>query len=104
MDADEGVSGTLASRPEWDKLIDRLEEGDEVIVWKFDRIGRNTMNVLEVVKTIAGKGATFHSLAERIDTSGWSGSALQPSTRCSRLSETPRSGRRSARTLTCLAG
>lgn len=73
---DEGVSGTLASRPEWDKLIDRLEEGDEVIVWKFDRIGRNTMNVLEAVKTITGKGATFHSLTERIDTSGPMGEAL----------------------------
>ncbi len=73
---DEGVSGTLASRPEWDKLIDRLEEGDEVVVWKFDRIGRNTMNVLEAVKAITSKGATFHSLTERIDTSGPMGEAL----------------------------
>lgn len=74
--ADEGVSGTLASRPEWDKLIDRLEDGDEVVVWKFDRIGRDTMNVLEAVKTITGKGATFHSLTERIDTSGPMGEAM----------------------------
>jgi len=74
--ADEGVSGTLASRPEWDKLIDRLEEGDEVIVWKFDRIGRNTMNVLEAVKAITDKGATFRSLTEKIDTSGPMGQAM----------------------------
>lgn len=67
--ADEGVSGTLASRPEWDKLIDRIEEGDEVIVWKFDRIGRNTMNVLEAVQTITDRGATFRSLTEKIDMS-----------------------------------
>lgn len=73
---DKGVSGTLASRPEWDKLIDRLEEGDEVIVWKFDRIGRNTMNVLEAVKAITDKGATFHSLTEKIDTSGPMGQAM----------------------------
>lgn len=65
--ADEGVSGTLASRPEWDKLIDRLEEGDEVVVWKFDRIGRNTMNVLEAVQMITDKGASFRSLTENID-------------------------------------
>ncbi|WP_426181861.1 recombinase family protein [Microbacterium sp. TWP3-1-2b2] len=64
---DEGVSGTLASRPEWDKLIDRLEEGDEVVIWKFDRIGRNTMNVLEAVQAITAKGATFRSLTENID-------------------------------------
>ncbi|WP_347978678.1 recombinase family protein [Microbacterium sp. ProA8] len=74
--ADEGVSGTLASRPDWDRLIDRLEEGDEVIVWKFDRIGRNTMNVLEAVKTITDKGATFRSLTEQIDTSGPMGQAM----------------------------
>lgn len=68
--ADEGVSGTLASRPEWDKLIDRLEEGGEVVVWKLDRMGRNTMNVLEAVKTITDRGAFFHTLTEKIDTSG----------------------------------
>lgn len=74
--ADEGVSGTLASRPEWDKLIERLEEGDEVVVWKFDRIGRNTMNVLQAVETITSKGATFRSLTEKIDTSGPMGTAM----------------------------
>lgn len=74
--ADEGVSGTLASRPQWDALLDRLEPGDEVIVWKFDRIGRNTINVLEAVKAITDKGATFHSLTEKIDTSGPMGQAM----------------------------
>lgn len=74
--ADEGVSGTLASRPQWDALMDRLEEGDEVVVWKFDRIGRNTMNVLQAVETITDKGATFHSLTEKIDTSGPMGQAM----------------------------
>lgn len=74
--SDEGVSGTLASRPEWDKLMDRLEEGDEVVIWKFDRVGRNTLNVLEAVKTITEKGATFRSLTERIDTSGPMGQAM----------------------------
>lgn len=73
---DEGVSGTLASRPDWDVLMRVLKEGDEVYVWKFDRIGRNTMNVLEAVKTITSKGATFHSLTERIDTSGPMGEAM----------------------------
>ncbi|MEV8174090.1 recombinase family protein [Microbacterium sp. NPDC079176] len=75
--ADEGVSGTLASRPQWDALIDRLEEGDEVVIWKFDRIGRNTMNVLEAVQRITAKGATFRSLTENIDlNSGPMGQAM----------------------------
>lgn len=73
---DAGVSGTLASRPEWDKLLDRLEPGDEVVVWKFDRIGRNTLNVLQAVEAITSKGATFRSLTEKIDTSGPMGVAM----------------------------
>lgn len=75
-DADEGVSGTLASRPEWDRLIDRLEEGDEIVIWKFDRVGRNTLNVLEAARTITDRGATFRSLTEQIDTSGPMGTAM----------------------------
>lgn len=73
---DQGVSGTLASRPDWDILMEVIGEGDEVVVWKFDRIGRNTMNVLQAVETITGRGATFRSLTENIDTSGPMGKAL----------------------------
>lgn len=73
--ADEGVSGTLASRLQWDALLDRLEEGDEVIVWKLDRVGRNTMNVLGAVKRITDAGASFYSITEKIDTSGPMGQA-----------------------------
>ena len=74
--ADEGVSGTLASRPKWDLLMELIQDGDEVVVWKFDRIGRNTLNVLEAVETITGKGASFESLTEKIDTSGPMGKAM----------------------------
>lgn len=74
--ADEGVSGTQASRPEFDKLLDRLEEGDTLVVWKFDRIGRNTRNVLEVVDRVTASGAQFKSLTENIDTAGPMGKAM----------------------------
>ena len=73
---DEGVSGTLASRPQWDKMIDHLESGDQVVIWKFDRAGRNTLNVLQAVEAITAKGATFRSLTENIDTSGPMGQAM----------------------------
>lgn len=74
--ADEGVSGTLASRPRLDALLDRLDEGDEVVVWKLDRLGRNTRNVLELIELIESKGATFRSLTEGISTSGPMGRAM----------------------------
>lgn len=74
--ADEGVSGTLASRPELEKLLDRLEPGDEVVAWKLDRMGRNTRNVLGLIETITAKGASFRSLTEGITTTGPMGRAM----------------------------
>lgn len=74
--ADEGVSGTLASRPQLEKLLDRLEMGDEVVAWKLDRMGRNTRNVLELIETITSKGASFRSLTEGITTTGPMGRAM----------------------------
>jgi len=73
---DEGVSGTLASRPELDKLLDRLESGDEVVAWKLDRMGRNTRNVLELIESITDRGASFRSLTEGITTTGPMGRAM----------------------------
>ena len=66
---DHGVSGTLASRPELDKALDRLDRGDTFVVWKLDRLGRNTKNVLEVIENLIERGVTFKSLTEQIDLS-----------------------------------
>lgn len=64
---DHGVSGTIASRPELDKALDRLDRGDTFVVWKLDRLGRNTRNVLEVIEQLIDRGVTFKSLTEQID-------------------------------------
>lgn len=73
---DEGVSGTKASRPQLDAMLDHLRTGDTVVIWKFDRLGRNTRNMLDLIETIESKGCTFESLTERIDTSGPMGRAM----------------------------
>ena len=39
---DHGISGTKTRRSELDKMLERLSQGDEVVVWKLDRLGRNT--------------------------------------------------------------
>jgi DNA invertase Pin-like site-specific DNA recombinase len=76
--AEEGVSGTVpfAERERGAALLDRLDEGDEVVVWKLDRIGRNTRNVLDTIDQIKAKGATFRSITEGISTSGPMGEAM----------------------------
>lgn len=73
---DEGVSGTRARRPELDKMLDHLRSGDELVIWKLDRLGRNTKNLLELVDLLEAKGVTFRSLTEGISTSGPMGKAM----------------------------
>jgi DNA invertase Pin-like site-specific DNA recombinase len=73
---DRGVSGSLAVRPEFTKALDRLEAGDTLIVWKLDRLGRNTKNVLEVIEDLTARGVGFRSLTEGLDTTGPMGKAM----------------------------
>ena len=65
---DQGLSGTRVSRPELDKLLDRLGRGDEVVVWKLDRLGRNTRHLLELLDDFKARGIKFRSLRDGIAT------------------------------------
>jgi DNA invertase Pin-like site-specific DNA recombinase len=73
---DHGMSGTKASRPELDKLLDHLRDGDEVVVWKLDRLGRNTRNLLALIDDLEGRGVHFRSVTEGISTTGPMGRAM----------------------------
>lgn len=73
---DHGVSGTTASRPELDKLLDHLRKGDEVVVWKLDRLGRNTRNLLALIDDLEHRGVHFRSVTEGISTTGPMGRAM----------------------------
>ena len=70
---DHGVSGSRASRPELDRMLEHLREGDTVVVWKLDRIARSLRNLLDLVETLSEKGIHLRSLTESIDTSSASG-------------------------------
>ncbi|MHA7220318.1 recombinase family protein [Arthrobacter sp. MDT1-48-3] len=73
---DYGVSGTTASRPELDKLLDHLRRDDEVVVWKLDRLGRNTRNLLALIDDLEHRGVHFRSVTEGISTTGPMGRAM----------------------------
>jgi DNA invertase Pin-like site-specific DNA recombinase len=73
---DHGVSGTTASRPELDKLLDHLRNGDEVVVWKLDRLRRNTRNQLALIDDLERRGVHFRSVTEGISTTGPMGRAM----------------------------
>ncbi|MFV1934503.1 recombinase family protein, partial [Phaeobacter gallaeciensis] len=62
------ISGSKRARPELDRLLEQLRDGDVVTVTKYDRLARSLKDLLEIVEAIRERGAGFRSLAEDIDT------------------------------------
>ena len=66
---DEGVSGCLKHRPQFDELLNIIGAGDTLVTWKLDRMGRSLRHLLEIHDCLKDKQAYFQSLTESIDTS-----------------------------------
>lgn len=64
----EKASGAKASRPELEKLLSALRDGDEVVVAKLDRISRSTKHLIELSERFDEIGVDFISLNDSIDT------------------------------------
>ena len=64
----EHASGGKRARPELLSLLERLETGDTVVVWKLDRLGRSVADLLWILDRITQVGAGFRSVTEAIDT------------------------------------
>src|SRR5690348_2796966 len=62
---EESISGSVAAseRPGFQKLLDRMEEHDVLVVTKLDRLGRNAIDVRATVEKLAGMGVRVHCLA-----------------------------------------
>lgn len=55
-------TGTTANRPEFDKLMVKIESGDTLIVIKLDRLARNTQDALNIVKQMNAEGVILRVL------------------------------------------
>lgn len=62
---EETISGSVAAseRPGFQKLMERLEPSDVLIVTKLDRLGRNAMDVRATVEALSSSGIRVHCLA-----------------------------------------
>ena len=63
------ISGSKASRPELDRMLEYLREGDTLVVTSFSRLSRSTRDLLGIVEDLRRKGVTLRSLHENLDTS-----------------------------------
>jgi len=68
---DEGISGSKTSRPELDRMLQDMRNKcfDGVIVWKFDRLGRSTAHLLQVLEELKNKNVRLIATSQNIDTS-----------------------------------
>jgi site-specific DNA recombinase len=69
--SDEGISGcTIKARPGIQRVLEmvRCKEVGAVIIYKLDRLARNTIEALEIAKLMDGRGIGLHSITERLDT------------------------------------
>lgn len=62
---EEYISGSVAAgeRPGFMRLLDRMENGDVLIVTKLDRLGRNAMDIRKTVELLATSEIRVHCLA-----------------------------------------
>lgn len=58
----EKYTGTNKKRPEFQKLIDMLQEGDTLVVTKLDRFARSTQDALEIIKDLFNRNIKVHVL------------------------------------------
>ncbi|EEZ6616333.1 recombinase family protein [Escherichia coli] len=64
---EEHASGRKSNRPVLKRLIATMQPGDELVVWKLDRIGRNVLHALLMFQQLQEKGINFRSITDGVD-------------------------------------
>ena len=64
----EQASGKNTTRPQLEACLKSLREGDTLIVWRLDRLGRSLGDLIRLTQDFKTRGVSFASLTEQIDT------------------------------------
>lgn len=64
----EHISGVKAKRPQLTECLRLMRTGDTLVVWKLDRLGRSTRELLSIIDDLKERGIYFKSLNDYIDT------------------------------------
>src|SRR5271168_1536973 len=73
---DEGISGATTQRPALLRCLKKLEQGDTLMVWKLDRLGRSLRDLIAMLDDLKKRDVKFRSLTEAIDTETPTGRAM----------------------------
>ena len=73
---DDVASGAKVDRSGLKRCLEYLTEGDVLVVWKLDRLGRSLPHLVTLLEELKGRGVQFRSLTEGMDTTTPSGELL----------------------------
>jgi DNA invertase Pin-like site-specific DNA recombinase len=62
------ASGVKAERKGLDEALDYVREGDILVVWRLDRLGRSLKHLIETITELNNRKIGFKSIQENIDT------------------------------------
>lgn len=65
---EETGSGSKSDRPELVAVLKALRPGDQLVVWKLDRLSRSLKDLISIVADLESRGVQFVSLTDGIDT------------------------------------
>jgi len=63
------ASGRTMERPELEQCLKALREGDTLVVWRLDRLGRSLQDLIRIVNDLESRRISLKSLKESVDTS-----------------------------------
>lgn len=70
------ASGARTDRPQLGAALDYLRPGDQLVVWRLDRLGRDLPHLITTIETLHRGGVQFQSVTEDIDTTTAQGQLL----------------------------
>lgn len=73
---DHGVSGGKAERPGLAEMLRSLKEGDTLVVYKLDRLGRSVQHLSDLLVWLDNEGIQFCALSEGINTNTYGGKLI----------------------------
>ncbi len=62
------ISGSATERTGLNDTLKFLREGDVLVVWRLDRLGRSLKHLIEMITLLQEQGIGFRSLTESVDT------------------------------------
>ena len=69
----EVAKGAKTDRPEWLKLLNEIQAGDTLVIWKLDRMGRSLQHLIKIVNDLIDKNVDIISLQDPLNTTNAQG-------------------------------